>query len=351
MKYLVSTNYRTTGKSVIWMLDMKHLKLEPFREDQYYESAQEERRERSSTSKDYIYFGMDMYRRKVYCVGGNVLTILGSKGELLKRKQVKRLRDAHDLRVLDGLVYCTNTGRDSVEVFSPGLEHKKTIDLKDLHCFRNERLLPKNENSPDSLHANFLSVKDRQIFVTHSFTSKRDIVHTIILGLRRIARAAGLSFSRNAGIILAARSGKVLKAGGVITLSGSRILRSIHGAHDGRFFDGHFYINSSHNIETLIYDQDFHFVRSIEYNLGALLRGLCPVDRGTLLIGATRIDPNRTASSIYRRVLRARGTDSTMENTSSVKVVDMRRGKIRESLEFDKFKGVSPEVYQIIPFN
>lgn len=326
---------------MIWRLDAEHGKLEPFREDQAYRAG--ERR------KDQIYFGMDIWNGKLYCVGGSFLSVLDLHGNLIERRELDFLGDAHDLKVVAGQIFCTNTGHDTLEVFAPSLEHRQTIHLKGLPCFRGRKLLMKNKRSPDALHANFLAVKDGRVLVTHSFTCEKDIRRAVGLAIAgRIGGMFGKPSSRIEGLVLSLRLGKVLSSGGVITTDGQRILDGVYGAHDGLFYDSKYYINATHNIETLVYDKDLRLLQTIQYDVGMLLRGLCPLDDSTLLVGSTRIDPERTAAGIYRRVLSARGSVG-FDSASSIKTVDVGTGTIVDSTWFDTFQGVHPEVYKIIP--
>jgi hypothetical protein len=341
VEFLISTSYRTTGKSVIWKLDTERGELESFREDQAYRAG--ERR------KDQIYFGMEIWNGKLYCVGGSVLSVLDLQGNLLQRQELDLLRDAHDLKMVAGQIFCTNTGHDTLEVFAPSLEHRQTVHLKELPCFQGRKLLMKNKRSPDALHANFLAVKDGRLLVTHSFTCEKDMRRAITLAIAdRIGDLFGKPSSRIEGVVLSLRSGKVLSSGGVIATDGRRILDGVHGAHDGLFYDSKYYINATHNIETLVFDQDLRPLQTIQYNVGMLLRGLYPLDNSTLLVGSTRIDPQRTAAGIYRRVLKARG-GVEFDHASSIKIVDVRTGTIVDSTCFDTFQGVHPEIYKIIP--
>lgn len=341
MEYLVSTSYRTTGRSAIWKLDLDRLELRLFREDQYYQAGQKR--------KDYIYFGMGIYKRRIYCVGGSVLSVLDLDGNLVERRDEGLLHDAHDLRLIDGHIFCTNTGHDTVEIFSTSLEHKKSIFLKELPCFHGMKLMQKNENSIDSLHANFLFDRMGTVFVTHSFICEQDRRRAIKLAaMEKLGGVVGWQPHRNEGVVLGLRSGKILNSGGVITVTGDRVLYGLNGAHDGLFYDNKFYVNSTHNIETLIYDEDFQLMRRIQYDVGMLLRGLFPINDTTLLVGGTRIDEERTASSIYYRVLKGRGSDR-FNQLSTIEIVDSKTGKILESIAFDAFQGVHPEIYKIIP--
>lgn len=353
MRFLISTGYRTTGRSVIWRLDLRKLKLEVFREDQYYGPDQVDAHDPASSrppDKDYIYFGMAISGARVYSVGGNVLSVLDGDGNLVERREVSLLRDAHDLQIIDNTIYCTNTGHDTVEMWTMDLQHTRTIRLTDLPCFRDRKLLQKSEGSPDSLHVNFVSSRDGKVMVTYSFVCEQDRPRAMLLAAAdRLGRLPGCKPAENKAVVLDFRSGKILSSGGVITLTGDRVIHDrLNGAHDGVFFKDEFYVNSTHNIETVIFDRRFQQVQKIQYTTGVLLRGLHPIDQTSLLVGATRIDPNRTAASIYHRVLKARG-GVRYEEASSVKVVDRQTGRILESIPFDAYRGVHPEVYKIIP--
>lgn len=344
MDFLVSTSYRTTGKSTIWKLDVGSGRLDQFREDQYYEPRQRR--------KDFVYFGMAMAGPRLYCAGGTVLTILDLNGNLVERQEPAFLHDVHDLNLVGDELYCTNTGRDRIEVFDLDLCHQKTIDLVDLPPFRHRRLVPKSAHSPDSLHANFVSCRNDQVYITHSFTCERNGLRALGLAFYRklwsVTGTAPATF-RNRGVVVDVKGGKVLASGGVIALDGNRVIDGLYGAHDGVFFHGKFYVNATHNIETRIYDGTFKPLRTIEYREGMLIRGLYPIDNSTLLLGATRIDPKRTAASVYQPVMHARGNDE-FDDFSSIKIVDVETGKIVETLRFDTFQGIHPEVHKIIPF-
>lgn len=342
MEFLISTSYRTTGQSAIWRFDIDSGQLDLFRKDQYYKPGQRR--------KDFVYFGMVVAGSWLYCAGGTVLTILDMQGSLVERRELDFLHDVHDLNLIGGQLFCTNTGRDRIEVFDLDLDHNRTINLGDLPPFRRKRLAEKSAHSPDSLHANFVSSRDNRVFVTHSYTCERDRDRAIALTLRqKITHLFGHSQARNQGIALDWRAGKLLSSGGVVALDGERVVDGLYGAHDGVFFRDKFYANATHNIETWIFDSAFKPLKTIEYSDGMLIRGLCPVDDTTLLLGATRVDPGRTASSVYRSVMRTRGNDR-FDDFSSVKIVDVETGKIVETLRFEPFQGVHPEVHKIIPF-
>ena len=321
-----------------------------FREDQYYPS----RAKLTSTGKvlDFIYFGMDVFQGCVYCVGGNVLSVLDLEGQLLKRREIGFLSDAHDLHVVDGLIYCTNTGYDRVEVFSLNLDHHRTMSLKELACFHKKRFLPRTEGQrTDSLHANFLSSRHPgKVFVTHFFACERRRMRAIWLSLRYLAGSIGLGWQpfRHKGFVLDLFSGKILHSGGVITLDGDRVIGPLYGPHDGVFYRKEFYIHSTHNIETLIYDENFRLIQSIPYHVGIFLRGLHPIDRRTFLVGASLINPKRTAAFMYKLILRGR-KHSCFEDASSIKIVDRKTQTIVQSVYFETFQGIHPEIYKIIP--
>lgn len=344
MDFLVSTSYRTTGKSTIWKLDVGLGRLDQFREDQYYEPGQRR--------KDFVYFGMAIAGSRLYCAGGTVLSILDLNGNLVERQEPAFLHDVHDLNLVGDELYCTNTGCDRIEVFDLDLRHKRTIDLADLPPFRHRRLFPKSAHSPDSLHANFIACRDEQVYVTHSFTCERNGLLALRLALfRKLWSVTGTAPAtyRNRGVVVDVKQGKVLASGGVIALDGSRVIDGLYGAHDGVFFHGKFYVNATHNLETWVYDDTLKPLRAIEYSEGMLIRGLYPIDDSTLLLGATRIDPNRTAASVYHPVMHARGNDE-FDDFSSIKIVDVGTGRIVETLRFDTFQGIHPEVHKIIPF-
>jgi hypothetical protein len=141
--------------------------------------------------------------------------------------------------------------------------------------------------------------------------------------------------------------GRVLDAGGICTLEGTQIIGDIYGAHDGVFFEDKFYVNSTYNIETLVYDQGFRLERRVPFDVGMILRGLYPIDESTLLLGATYVDSKRSGSSIYSRVLKGRGS-KRFDDQSSLKVVDIGSGRILETIPLEPYQGVHPEIYKII---
>jgi hypothetical protein len=209
-------------------------------------------------------------------------------------------------------------------------------------------LLHKSSVSPDSLHANFIAHRSGTVFITHSFVCQRDRLRALKLAIDRLGEALGYRRESNRGVLLNLGSGKVLSSGGVVTLTGKRVLSGLPGAHDGVFYDDRFYVNATHNIETRIYDGSLQLLDTIPYGVGMVLRGLHPVDKDSFLVGATRIDPARTASSIYTRVLRARGQKEEFDRTSSLKVVDRSTGEVQKAIELDPFQGRDPEIYKII---
>lgn len=361
MQYLISTSYKTTGKSVIWKFDPGNLKLEVFREDQYYSPEQVATHNASYTPKvaltptvrfkDFIYFGMRIYQGNLYCGGGNVLSILDLEGRVLKRQEIDFLSDAHDLDIIEGQVYCVNTGHDRIEIFSPNFEHQQTVHLKKLACFRDRRLLPQKEGyGTDSLHANFLSSHKNDVWVTHFFSCESRRMRAIILSIRYLAGIIGMGGRpfRHKGFVLNLFSGKILNSGGVVTLDGKRLIGPLYGPHDGIVFNNEFYIHSTHNIETLVYDEHLRVAARIPYHVGIFLRGLHPIDRRTFLIGASRINPRRTAAFMYKLVLRGR-KHSRFEEASSIKIVDRKTQTIVRSVYFETFQGIHPEIYKIIP--
>ncbi len=344
MNFLISTCYRTTGQSTIWKLDSDDWKLRLFRQDQYYQPGER-------GPHDYIYWGMDIYKKRLYCVGGNVLSIMDLDGNLVARRKVNFLREAHDLRIIDGQIYCANTAYDTVEIFSIELEHRETIRLKDLLCFRDRKLLNKTNDKEDAVHVNFFSSRNSNVFVTHSFTCEQNKLRAALLMLAKMLdRFVGCHPFPSRDIVLNPRSGKIISSGGVLNITGERVIHGLKGAHDGIFYGDEFYVNATYNIETLIYSENFKLAQRIEYDDGMLVRGLCPISPTVLLVGATRIDPSRTAASMYHRVLKARGS-SRFDKSSSVKVVDRKTGKFLKSIDLDTFQGVHPEVFKIIPMS
>jgi hypothetical protein len=79
--------------------------------------------------------------------------------------------------------------------------------------------------------------------------------------------------------------------------------------------------------------------------VGGSVLSVLDLEGGVIVIGATRIDPARTASGIYRRVLQDRG-GTEYDQASSLKVVDAATGAVRQTLTFD----THPEVYEVIGF-
>lgn len=354
MKFLISTSYNTSGRSVIWKLDTESLKLEIFRED-YFSRADYLRTHYSYTPrvriKDYIYFGMGIYEENLFCVGGNTLTILDLNGNLLRREQVDILKDAHDLQIIDGQIFCTNTGHDTIEIFSTNLEHKKTIRLRDFSHFHGKKLLPrKKEYYVDSLHANCISSCNGNIWVTHFFTCERNWFRAIRLTYRFLRGLIEQQPFQHKGFVVNLLSGKILSSGGVISLQGNPVIHQFYGPHDGLFYKEDFYINSTHNVETHIYDKNFKLRQRIQYDTGMFLRGLSPIDNRTFLVGAGRIDPARTAAFMYKLVLKGRRKRIQFDQASSVKIIDRETHNIVESIYFEEFQGIHPEIYQIIPF-
>jgi hypothetical protein len=133
-----------------------------------------------------------------------------------------------------------------------------------------------------------------------------------------------------------------------MTIDGTYVIHPLYGPHDGVFYKNEFYVNSTHNLETHIYDQYFSLTQRIPYTTGAFFRGLHPVDQRTFLVGASRIDPARTAATVYRLVLQGRAGQH-FDRTSSIKLVDRAAGTIIKSIPFDTFQSVHPEVHKIIP--
>ena len=254
----------------------------------------------------------------------------------------------HDLKAIDGRILCTNTGYDTVDVFSTDFTHLESICVKDLSCFHSRNLVPKTVENPDSLHLNFISERDGTVFLTHSFASVRDRLLAMKVAIDQPLSMESLRARWVYALIRKFRHGRVLDAGGVFTLNGVEVVRGIHGAHDGVFFGDKFYVNSTYNIETLVYDKDFRLEKRIPFSIGMILRGLCPIDEATLLLGTTRVDPERSASEIYGKVLRGRGS-TTFDDYSSIKVVDIRTGDILETIPLQPYQGIHPEIYKIIP--
>jgi hypothetical protein len=172
----------------------------------------------------------------------------------------------------------------------------------------------------------------------------------MILTFRYLAAIVGWQPFRHKGVVLNPFSGKILNTGGVITMNGEQIISPLYGPHDGMFYKNEFYIHSTHNIETHIYDENFKLAQRIQYDVGGFLRGLHPIDQRMFLIGATHIDPKRTAALMYRLVLQGR-KNIRFDKASSLKIVDRKTRTVLKSMYFDTFQGVHPEIYKIIPYN
>lgn len=325
-KFLITTSYRGLNKTIIWLLDLNEDSLVPKKQLKIYDNNF------LPIVKDHAVWGLSYFNGDYYVSEANGISVLNKNFERVKRFQdTERLRDCHDIRIIDGNIYIANTLCDSVEIFDIELVHKKTITLKKLPVLKNIKTLSKKHvtSISDCFHINNITDNDSQIFFTLSFISKK--AKTLI------KKPPFFKYNRET------------TPGCVYNYSEKKIfIKNISGAHDGEWVNGEFWVSHTYDMSVGIYSCEGKKLSYNSFSDSAIYRGLAITDEH-VVVGATKVCGERTgARGTYSSIANERG--GKVNKNSMIYVYDRKWKLIRKYILPDNM-GKSPEIFKIVCFN
>jgi|APSaa5957512535_1039671.scaffolds.fasta_scaffold07068_7 hypothetical protein len=318
--FLITSSYRGENKSSVWLLDIN--------KDSLILKKELELKNPINPLKDYAAWGIVTYKEGYYISHAHGITVLDKEFNVVNSYYDReKLRDCHSITIINDRIYVANTAVDTVEVFDMGLNHKKSIILKDLPGLNRIPTISKDYKGviSDCFHVNHVSVNDGNIYFTLSFISRKKI-----------------SLSKKIPFLFFQRE---TTPGCVYNYTKSEFfIKNIKGAHDGVWSNGEFVLNQTYNMSLDRFSKNGKHLSSFMCKDAAIYRGLLITDE-YVIVGATKVNKSRSnAGDIYTEMCQNR--HGVFEKESKICVYNKNMQLIKK-YSLPNISGQSPEIFSI----